>query len=825
MEFASKFALYASSDSEELDVDELRYSDCEEDDLEGGLFGDENNDAPVAPLAPAPAPQAQQPAPMLGGAPPPAPVSQFRQKKRVKVRKADTNVVAIKLGELANQVSLATGDPCFCEGCNVVLSSFSKLLDRTDGEEGQLWHCEFCGVVNELDLDPEEIPKEPSVDYVLVSPTAALDSAQAVDHGEQLVVFCVDTSGSMCVTTEVSGKQKIKGSDRLDKLRRQYADGFDQNFPQQKKDVTWISRLQCVQAAIASQLDALQKQSPNLRVALITFNGDVCIVGDGVQESVTVAGAKLENADTCWMIGADYPLNTPISKSAKGLTERIFSLEEGGPTALGPALMAGVGMASRCPGSRVVVCTDGMANVGVGTLEDLVTDAEKQTAEQFYDELGERASKHGVSVSVVSIKGSDCRMENLGSVADASKGSVELVDPNNLTKEFASILEEKVVATRVTVDFHLHSGLYVRSTPSGAPTEELVSTTAGTSALDRPSHLSHHVGIATESMDVTFEYGIKKTTKKKAEKAETPDASTTTSASAAAAAVAAPPPVLSEKEKKNAAKLAKKMEEKQAKDARKAAEKERKLAAAAAKKAAKAPVPAPKPAPAPAPAPACVPPPVLPDPEDEQTVDGDAPPDDHQKKEVAELEGEAEAEEEKKKASPDRLPFQVQIRYTRDNTPCIRVITAQQQCTTDRDAAEEAANLELLASHSIQRGAQMAMEGDYTNARLHNFENKQLMKRCAKSEAKTAQYSWWKKNAVHKLETELRTVQRTERASGLNLSDSEEDEKEDAAAAPASRRLKKKAARRQARSDSTATTLYQMSNPLKFKTASSSRRA
>jgi hypothetical protein len=28
MEFASEFALYVSSDSEELDVDELRYSDC-----------------------------------------------------------------------------------------------------------------------------------------------------------------------------------------------------------------------------------------------------------------------------------------------------------------------------------------------------------------------------------------------------------------------------------------------------------------------------------------------------------------------------------------------------------------------------------------------------------------------------------------------------------------------------------------------------------------------------------------------------------------------------------------------------------------------------
>ena len=60
-----------------------------------------------------------------------------------------------------------------------------------------------------------------------------------------------------------------------------------------------------------------------------------------------------------------------------------YSLEESGQTALGPAALASVVIASQKPGSRVreglhliisaslqvVLCTDGLANVGLGSLD------------------------------------------------------------------------------------------------------------------------------------------------------------------------------------------------------------------------------------------------------------------------------------------------------------------------------------------------------------------------------------------------------------------------------------------------------------------------
>jgi len=59
-------------------------------------------------------------------------------------------------------------------------------------------------------------------------------------------------------------------------------------------------------------------------------------------------------------------------------------------TALGPALLISVFMASKVVGSRVVLCTDGCANVGVGNLS-----SSSSAASEFYTNLGETASSKG----------------------------------------------------------------------------------------------------------------------------------------------------------------------------------------------------------------------------------------------------------------------------------------------------------------------------------------------------------------------------------------------------------------------------------------------
>ena len=65
--------------------------------------------------------------------------------------------------------------------------------------------CEFCGEQNEVDVVPEEIPTNKDTTFLISPATMAEDTAGGGVAGIEgsLIVFCIDISGSMCVTTEV----------------------------------------------------------------------------------------------------------------------------------------------------------------------------------------------------------------------------------------------------------------------------------------------------------------------------------------------------------------------------------------------------------------------------------------------------------------------------------------------------------------------------------------------------------------------------------------------------------------------------------------------
>ena len=69
--------------------------------------------------------------------------------------------------------------------------------------------CEFCSTRNAIDIMvPEEVPLKEEVLYMITpgAPTGAATEIGATVK-DALVVFCVDTSGSMGTTTEVRLRQ------------------------------------------------------------------------------------------------------------------------------------------------------------------------------------------------------------------------------------------------------------------------------------------------------------------------------------------------------------------------------------------------------------------------------------------------------------------------------------------------------------------------------------------------------------------------------------------------------------------------------------------
>ncbi len=60
----------------------------------------------------------------------------------------------------------------------------------------------------------------------------------------------------------------------------------------------------------------------------------------------------------------------------------------------------------------VIICTDGLANKGLGQL-----DGDAEESKLFYEKLGAIAKENAIAVSVITIKGEGCNAEILGKLA------------------------------------------------------------------------------------------------------------------------------------------------------------------------------------------------------------------------------------------------------------------------------------------------------------------------------------------------------------------------------------------------------------------------
>ncbi|ETO09581.1 hypothetical protein RFI_27796 [Reticulomyxa filosa] len=199
----------------------------------------------------------------------------------------------------------------------------------------------------------------------------------------------------------------------------------------------------------------MRKQTKKMTVGLVTFSNEVTVVGDGVNDPEFIAGDKLNNMEQLKEIGSKHKLDKTIKESLKPLTEKLWSLVEKGQTALGPALVVSIALAAQKSGSQVILCTDGLANIGLGNL-DVTREEDVETAEQWYAQVAHWALEKGVVVNVISITDSQCKLENLGKLCDITQGAVERINPIQLASNFKGILEKKVLATKVQATMLLH---------------------------------------------------------------------------------------------------------------------------------------------------------------------------------------------------------------------------------------------------------------------------------------------------------------------------------------------------------------------------------
>ncbi|XP_008318397.1 circularly permutated Ras protein 1 [Cynoglossus semilaevis] len=361
--------------------------------------------------------------------PPPVPPRARRQEAAGQW--SNINVVSLSVGDLVD-ISRASVEPTyhrpvFCGKCSAAWSSLTTI-------QNNLWVCDFCGCGNRA--DPAVTTR-----WVSGSDGESSDELYLLDNSQDdyqnledsLLVFCVDVSGSMSVTAEVSSS----------------------SGPQH------VSRLEGIQEALQRALLSVLQQSPHRRVALVTFSDEVVIYGDGRGSPVTLNDWALIDYDHIWAQGVAYNVPHCIAETYDQLIQRVKNLKEHGATCLGAAAVASVAMASRYLGSKVILCTDGRANIGLGQVEQLQSNSLLSPHEtNFYRQLSAQAVDRGVIVSVMTFEGTDCCLAHIGRLADVTGGRVIIVNIGTIATEIQLASTDNVLAMGVKATLIAPEGMY-----------------------------------------------------------------------------------------------------------------------------------------------------------------------------------------------------------------------------------------------------------------------------------------------------------------------------------------------------------------------------
>jgi len=447
--------------------------------------------------------------------------------------KADTNVFSIGFFILQDALKPLVRNPVACQNCGAIFNSRSKTAEPGKDEGivnkdiqiskedliaqgiNAIWVCEFCSNHNFIKIEKEDYTEKEDCLYQIGKPNdekvqekenneESKQDAKGVKGGsDSSVVFCIDYSGSMGQTSKLASSLKFsKGAEEL------FGVIFEEEFPDpdgnkniiQKKDLSklqYISRREAVLLAACHQMQEMQNKQPDRKVGAVAFSSTVSVIGDGSQKPAKYAGDVLNNFETLLDNGKklynEHMMNT-ILDNFEILMKKLAKHPEGGSTALGPAVTVALGLASQGkPGSSVIICTDGLANVGLGRTE---SSADLAAANAFYQKLGEFARDNGIIVSVVTMKGEECKVDMLGKIADATNGIVLRVSPETMSEDFAKVMGEEVIGTKVELKLVLHRALKFRNeNPDNLKVDGSICTKV--------------IGNVTKRTERSFEYEIK----------------------------------------------------------------------------------------------------------------------------------------------------------------------------------------------------------------------------------------------------------------------------------------------------------------------------
>ncbi|RNA08185.1 circularly permutated Ras 1-like [Brachionus plicatilis] len=420
-----------------------------------------------------------------------------------KIRKADTNIVSVSFDRLVSTNQMFAGEPIKCTNCEAIMNQISR--HHVDSGK-KIWNCEFCLEPNPLNiLDLNQIPDDTDTNFLIESvPQSNKNSTKKFHENQSFLFYCIDISASM--DTEISESCQLS---RLDAVKNACIENLTNLKSTQASKpiglVTFSSRVRFIGDNLNSQKHlTLENTMPKASRSSSLLSRIKSVLSSNGTETANI----LDDREKLIELGRRQDKNLrPILESHRFLTAKIESLETEGATALGPALTFLIGFLDNSPGSQIILCTDGAANVGVGSIK------RNERAEAFYEQIADYAKSRGIVVNVITMKGTDCKLGLLGKVADRTNGSVNIVKPSELSQELHTILQNRLIATHASAKLIVSKYLYIRDDILEETEMEAYEKndceTLKNLEKNRKSFLVKDIGNVNVETEINFEYGIK----------------------------------------------------------------------------------------------------------------------------------------------------------------------------------------------------------------------------------------------------------------------------------------------------------------------------
>ena len=381
----------------------------------------------------------------------------------LKFKKAiDTNVCVIRHSSLEKKPEEEIGKLYKCEKCQAYLNKYSNLNPTSEPNKYE-WKCEFCFNINKLNIEKSNLPKCEIIETCL---EPVVEQEQNLEDDSSLI-FCFDISGSMCQSYNVGKALKDKFNKILGKKPKQSyyqnieSDDFDfSNYDFNQNNTNYISRLDLVKLSIENNIKSLLKNSPNVKVGIVSFGSEIEVKGDCLSNVMIIKEKDMNNETKIKSLGVENTnlIKAPIKQSSPNIIKSLRATEENGSTALGPAVLFSLSLLNKAKvGSRIFLCTDGMSNLGIG---DISEDREK--AKDFYVNIGNMAKEKGIVISLITFEDSESEIEILKNMVEYSGGEIIRVNPNEILDGFNDLLENKTIATDVQMKINLNKCMTFR---------------------------------------------------------------------------------------------------------------------------------------------------------------------------------------------------------------------------------------------------------------------------------------------------------------------------------------------------------------------------